>query len=93
MTERVVLFVHVLKNSMIPVITVLGISVGDLIGGFVLTEEVFILPGIGRLILLAIDQRDFVVVTGTVLFLSFVFVVTNLIVDLLYAVMDPRIRY
>ena len=93
MTERVVLFVHVLKNSLIPVITVLGISVGDLIGGFVLTEEVFILPGIGRLILLAIDQRDFVVVTGTVLFLSFVFVTINLIVDLLYAVMDPRIRY
>ncbi len=93
MTERVVLFIHVLKNSMIPVITVLGVQIGELIGGLVLTEEVFVLPGVGRLILLAIEQRDFMIVTGAILFLSFVFVVINLCVDILYAFLDPRITY
>ena len=75
MTESVVLFVHVLKNSLIPVITVLGFQIGELIGGLVLTEEVFVLPGVGRLILLAIEQRDFMIVTGAILFLSFVFLI------------------
>ncbi len=93
MTERVVLFVHVLKNSLIPVITVLGIEIGVLIGGLVLTEEVFVLPGVGRLILLAIEQRDFMIVTGAILFIAWVFVVINLIVDILYAFLDPRITY
>ena len=93
MAERVVLFVHVLKNSLIPVITVLGVQIGVLIGGLVLTEEVFILPGVGRLILLAIEQRDFMIVTGSVLFLASVFVVINLIVDIIYAFLDPRITY
>ncbi len=93
MTERVVLFIHVLKNSLIPVITVLGIEVGVLIGGLVLTEEVFVLPGVGRLILLAIEQRDFMIVTGAILFIAWVFVVINLIVDILYAFLDPRITY
>jgi len=93
MTERVVLFIHVLKNSLIPVITVLGIEVGVLIGGLVLTEEVFVLPGVGRLIMLAIEQRDFMIVTGAILFIAWVFVVINLIVDILYAFLDPRITY
>jgi peptide/nickel transport system permease protein len=93
MPEKVVVLVHVLKNSLIPVVTVLGVQVGSLIGGLVLTEEVFVLPGIGRLILLAIQQRDFMIVTGAILFLSGVFVVVNLIVDIIYAVLDPRISY
>jgi len=93
MTERVILFVHVLKNSLIPVVTVLGFQIGVLIGGLVLTEEVFVLPGIGRLILLAIEQRDFMIVTGAILFLSTVFVLINLIVDIVYAILDPRITY
>ena len=93
MTERVILFVHVLKNSLIPVVTVLGFQVGVLIGGLVLTEEVFVLPGVGRLILLAIEQRDFMIVTGAILFLAFVFVTINLIVDIIYAFLDPRITY
>lgn len=92
-TEKLVLFVHVLKNSLIPVITVLGIQIGVLIGGLVLTEEVFVLPGVGRLILLAIEQRDFMIVTGSILFIAFVFVIINLIVDILYAFLDPRITY
>ena len=93
MTEKVVLFIHVLKNSLIPVITVLGIQIGVLIGGLVLTEEVFVLPGVGRLILLAIEQRDFMIVTGSILFIAWVFVVINLIVDIVYAFLDPRITY
>ncbi len=92
-TEKLVLFVHVLKNSLIPVITVLGIQIGVLIGGLVLTEEVFVLPGVGRLILLAIEQRDFMIVTGSILFIAFVFVIINLIADILYAFLDPRITY
>jgi len=93
MMEKVVLFVHVLKNSLIPVVTVLGIQIGVLIGGLVLTEEVFVLPGVGRLILLAIEQRDFMIVTGSILFIAVFFVVVNLIVDILYAFLDPRITY
>lgn len=93
MTERIVLFVHVLRNSLIPVVTVLGFQIGVLIGGLVLTEHVFVLPGIGRLILLAIEQRDFMIVTGSILFLSTVFVLLNLLVDIIYAFLDPRIRY
>lgn len=93
MMEKVVLFVHVLKNSLIPVVTVLGIQIGVLIGGLVLTEEVFVLPGVGRLILLAIEQRDFMIVTGSILFIAVFFVVINLIVDILYAFLDPRITY
>ena len=93
MMEKVVLFVHVLKNSLIPVVTVLGIQIGVLIGGLVLTEEVFVLPGVGRLILLAIEQRDFMIVTGSILFIAWFFVVINLVVDVLYAFLDPRITY
>ena len=93
MTEKIVLFVHVLRNSLIPVVTVLGFQIGALIGGLVLTEHVFVLPGVGRLILLAIEQRDFMIVTGSILFLSTVFVLLNLIVDIIYAFLDPRIRY
>jgi len=91
--ERVVMSTHVLKNSLIPVVTVLGIQVGVLIGGLVLTEEVFMLPGIGRMILLSIEARDFMVLAGGVLFLGVVFVLVNLVIDILYAFLDPRITY
>src|SRR5690606_11609627 len=93
LTERTVLSVHVLTNSMIPVATVLGIQVGVLIGGLVLTEEIFMLPGIGRMILLAIESRDFMVLAGSILFLAVIFVLVNLIIAILYAFLDPRIRY
>jgi peptide/nickel transport system permease protein len=91
--ERGVVWSHALKNSLIPLITVAGVQVGYLLGGVVVTEEVFTLPGVGRLILWAVFQRDYPVVQGTILFVSFLFMLSNLVVDLIYAYVDPRIRY
>ena len=91
--ERVVIWSHALKNAMIPVITVAGLQVGYLLGGAVVTEEVFTLPGIGRLVLWAIYQRDYPLVQGTVLFIAVAFALTNLVVDAIYGYLDPRIRY
>jgi peptide/nickel transport system permease protein len=92
-SENVVLFIHVLKNSLIPVVTILGFQVGVMIGGFVLTEQVFVLPGVGSLILQAILERDLVTVTGGIIFLAATFVVLNLVVDIIYCFLDPRIQY
>lgn len=90
--EGHVIFRHVLANSLIAVLNVTGVQVGVLIGGLVLTEEIFILPGIGRLLLESIQQRDFPVITGTTLFLATAFVAVNLLVDLVHGFLDPRIR-
>jgi peptide/nickel transport system permease protein len=90
--EPRVIFRHVLANSLIAVLNVTGVQVGILIGGLVLTEEIFILPGIGRFLLEAIQKRDFPVITGTTLFLAGAFVLVNLVVDLLHGLLDPRIR-
>jgi peptide/nickel transport system permease protein len=84
---------HALKNSLIPLITVVGVQVGYLLGGVVVTEEVFTLPGVGRLLLWAVFQRDYPVVQGTILFISAFFMLSNLAVDLVYAYVDPRVRY
>ena len=92
-SEPVILFVHVMKNSLIPVVTVLGVQVGIMIGGFVLTEEVFVLPGVGSLLLMAIQQRDLMMATGGIMFLAVVNVVVNLLVDITYTFLDPRIKY
>jgi peptide/nickel transport system permease protein len=91
--ERLVIYRHALRNAMIPVITVAGVQVGYLLGGIVVVEEVFTLPGVGRLVLSAIFNRDYPLVQGAVLFIALVFMLTNLLVDLLYSVIDPRIRY
>lgn len=91
--EWVVLTAHALKNALIPVITVIGLQMGYLLGGTVVVEEVFSLPGIGRLTLWAIFQRDYPTVQGTILFIAVMFMTVNLLVDLLYAFLDPRIRY
>ena len=91
--ERVVLIRHAFKNAAIPVITVQGIQVGYLLGGAVVIEQIFGMPGIGWLILNGIYQRDYPVVQAGVLFVAVVFVVVNLLVDLIYAYLDPRIRY
>jgi peptide/nickel transport system permease protein len=91
--ERGVIWIHALRNSLIPLITVAGVQVGYLLGGVVVTEEVFTLPGVGRLILWAVFQRDYPVVQGTILFVSLLFMLSNLLVDLVYAYVDPRIRY
>lgn len=90
--ERRVVYRHVLANSLIAVLNVTGVQIGVLIGGLVLTEEIFILPGIGRLLLESIQKRDFPVITGTTLFLATAFVTVNLVVDLLHGVLDPRVR-
>jgi len=84
---------HALPNALIPVVTVLGFQMGYLLGGTVVIEEIFALPGMGRLALQAIYQRDYPVVQGVVLIIALLFVLTNLVVDLLYAWIDPRIRY
>jgi peptide/nickel transport system permease protein len=92
LAERRVVFRHVLANSLIAVLNVTGVQVGVLIGGLVLTEEIFILPGIGRFLLESIQKRDFPAITGTTLFLAAAFVTVNLIVDLLHGLVDPRVR-
>lgn len=91
--ERRVVLKHALKNSLIPVVTVMGLQFGYLLGGAVITESVFAWPGIGRLVVDAILARDFPVVQGAVLVIALGFVVVNLIVDVLYAYLDPRIRF
>ncbi|MBP7960906.1 MAG: ABC transporter permease [Caldilineaceae bacterium] len=91
--ELWVIVKHCLPNALIPVITIVGVEFGYLLGGAVIVEEVFALPGIGRLLLNGINQRDYAVVQGTILFIALNFVLINLLVDLTYAQVDPRIRY
>lgn len=83
---------HGLRNAMVPVVTVMGIMVGALLGNAVVTEQVFAVPGVGRLIIGAVLSRDFPVIQGGLLFLAVIYLVVNLIVDVLYAVIDPRVR-
>jgi peptide/nickel transport system permease protein len=84
---------HALKNAGVPIVTVIGIGVALLIGGVVITETVFNIPGVGRLVVDAISQRDYPIIQGVTLIFSGVYVIVNLIVDLSYTVLDPRIRY
>ena len=93
LAEPLVIGKHALKNALIPVVTVIGLQFGTLLSGAVLTETVFAWPGIGRLIVEAILARDYPVVQGAVLLTALTFVFVNLVVDLLYSLIDPRIRY
>ncbi len=93
MGQTDLLFVHALKNAAVPIVTVIGIGIALLIGGAVVTETVFAIPGVGRLTVDAILRRDYPVIQGIVLLFSFVYVLVNLVIDLLYTVLDPRIRY
>ena len=88
-----ILFLHALKNAAVPIVTVIGIGVALLIGGAVVTESVFAIPGLGRLTIDAIVRRDYPVIQGIVLMFSFIYVLVNLAVDLIYTVLDPRIQY
>jgi peptide/nickel transport system permease protein len=90
--SRVVLG-HALKNALLAVVTVFGVLVGSLLGGSIITESVFNWPGIGTLLLQGIQQRDYGVVQGVVLFISLIYMTVNLVVDLTYAYLDPRIHY
>ena len=91
--ERVVVARHAMRNAMLPAITVIGLEFAFLIGGLVVTEQVFNLNGIGRLFVEAISRSDFVLIQALVMLLALVFVATNLVIDLLYSVLDPRVRY
>jgi len=93
LTDRVVVLKHALRNALIPVVTVAGLQIGILLGGTVVVEEVFTLPGIGRLVLWSIYQRDYPLTQSTILFIAVLFMAINLAVDLLYGYLDPRIRY
>jgi peptide/nickel transport system permease protein len=90
---RAIVLKHALKNAMIPVVTVVGLQLGILLGGTVVVEEVFTLPGVGRLVLWSIYQRDYPVTQSTILFIAALFMTLNLAVDLLYGYLEPRIRY
>jgi len=90
---RAVVLKHALKNALIPIVTVVGLQVGFLLGGSVVVEEVFTLPGVGRLVLWSIYQRDYPLTQSTILFIAVLFMSINLLVDLLYGYLEPRIRY
>lgn len=92
-SEKIVLFVHALKNALIPIITLIGMQIGSLLGGTVVTEQIFSIPGLGQMVLTGINQRDFPVVQGCILFIAFIYVMVNLIVDILYTYVDPRITF
>jgi peptide/nickel transport system permease protein len=91
--QRSILFLHALKNAAVPIVTVIGIGIALLIGGAVVTESVFAIPGLGRLTVDAILRRDYPVIQGVVLLFSFTYVLVNLMIDILYTLFDPRIRY
>ena len=91
--ERVVVLRHALKNALIPVVTVVGLQIGGLLGGAVLTETVFSWPGIGLLTVQAIGQRDFPVLRASVLLVATIFTLINLALDILFVQLDPRIKY
>ncbi len=93
LAERFVVFRHALKNALIPVITIIGLQVGALLGGAVITETIFVIPGIGSLVVTSIFERDYPLLQGAVLFLAFIHLIVNLVVDILYGFLDPRIRY
>ena len=93
LSERIVIYRHALKNALIPVATVIGLQVGTLLGGAIIIEEIFGLPGIGRFALEGINLRDYPVVQGAVLVVAGAFVLVNVLVDVLYALIDPRVRY
>lgn len=91
--ERMVIMRHALRNAIIPVVTIIGIEVASLLSGVVIIEQIFSLPGLGRLSIEALTSRDFPIIRGIVLFMAFIFVVINLVVDLSYPLFDPRIKY
>ncbi|HEY3059947.1 MAG TPA: ABC transporter permease [Chloroflexota bacterium] len=93
LTENAIINKHALKNALIPVVTVLGLQFGTLIGGAVITEYVFALPGVGRLVVDAVFARDYPLVQGVVLLIALGFITSNLLVDIAYGWLDPRIRY
>lgn len=93
LAERTTIFAHALRNAMLPIITVIGLQLGFLLGGAIVVEEIFSVPGIGRLLIFGISNRDYPLIQGVIMVFGVSFVLINLLVDLLYSVFDPRIRY
>ncbi len=93
LAERSVVLFHALRNAMVPLVTVMGLSFAILMGGAVITEQVFNIPGVGRLLVQSVLRRDYPLVQGIVMVIAFNYVVINLVVDILYGVFDPRVRY
>ena len=93
LSERVVIWKHALRNAMIPVLTYSGLILGGFMNGSVVVEQVFAWPGIGRMALSSVSGRDYPVIQGVVLMIGFFFIVVNLLVDILYVFVDPRIKY
>jgi peptide/nickel transport system permease protein len=93
LTEHAVLFGHALRNGLLPVITLLGLNAGGLLAGAFVTEPIFSWPGLGRLTIQAINARDYPLVQGCILTIALTYIVVNLATDVLYSVVDPRIRY
>lgn len=91
--NRIVIFRHILRNALIPVVTVVGLQFGALLGGAILTETIFAWPGLGQVLVTSLSRRDYPMVQGLVLVFAALFILVNLLVDLLYAVIDPRINY
>jgi peptide/nickel transport system permease protein len=91
--ERDVIGRHVLRNALLPFVTVVGLMTASFIGGTVVTEAVFTYPGIGRLLIQAIDARDYPLIQGCIMFILVIYVMMNVVVDVLYAYIDPRIEY
>ncbi|MEM0439964.1 MAG: ABC transporter permease, partial [Sulfolobales archaeon] len=88
-----IIYSYILRNALLPIITIAGLQLGSLLGGLVITESIFRIPGIGSLVYESIIQRDYPVLLGSVLFIALVYVLVNLVVDILYTVADPRVRY
>lgn len=91
--DRKIVFKHALRNAFLPILTVIGSTLGTLITGAVVTETIFNIPGIGQLIINSVERRDYAVIQGVVLFITLIYVVLNLIIDLLYGLVDPRVRF
>lgn len=90
--ERTVMYKHVLKNAMIPILTVFGLITAEVMAGTIIVEQVFSIPGVGQLLVTAINNRDFPLVQGIVMYITIAVVTINFIIDILYSVIDPRIR-
>ena len=93
LSEKIVVYVHALRNAMVPTSTVIGMTIAVLMGGAVITETVFNIAGVGRLVVSSVLRRDYPVIQGVILFIALVYVVVNILVDVLYCLIDPRIRY
>jgi len=93
LSELMVNYKHALKNVLIPVVTVIGLSFANLMGGAVVTEQIFNIPGVGRLLIKSVFTRDYPVIEGIVLYIAVMWVIINLVTDVLYVIIDPRIEY